>query len=70
MAKELKLARDQLLKWYTWSMAILTDLSLSDERIELTKFIALIYIIDDIFDLYGKPEELTLLTEAVNKYVP
>lgn len=51
-------------------MAILTDLSLSDERIELTKFIALIYIIDDIFDLYGKPEELTLFTEAVNKYVP
>lgn len=49
-------------------MAILTDLSLSDERLELTKAISFIYIIDDIFDLYGKPEELTLFTEAVNRY--
>lgn len=67
LAKELKLARDQPLKWYTCAMASLTDLSLSEERIELTKFISLVYIIDDIFDLYGKPHELALFTEAVNR---
>ncbi|KAL3522106.1 hypothetical protein ACH5RR_014940 [Cinchona calisaya] len=67
-SRELKLARDQPLKWYTWPMATLTDLSLSDERIELAKSISFIYIIDDIFDLYGKPEELTLFTEAVNRW--
>jgi hypothetical protein len=68
LSKELKFARDQPLKWYTVSMACLTDPDLSDERVDLTKPISLIYIIDDIFDFYGTLEELTLFTEAVNKY--
>ncbi|KAE7995498.1 hypothetical protein FH972_000282 [Carpinus fangiana] len=68
LSKELKFARDQPLKWYTVSMACLTDPDMSDERVELTKPISLIYIIDDIFDVYGSLEELTLFTEAVNKY--
>ncbi|XP_059660957.1 (3S,6E)-nerolidol synthase 1-like [Cornus florida] len=68
LAKELKFARDQPLKWHMWSMAILTDSSLSEERIELTKPISLIYIIDDIFDVHGTLEELTLFTEAVNRW--
>nr|XP_027105074.1 (3S,6E)-nerolidol synthase 1-like [Coffea arabica] len=68
LARELKQARDQPLKWYTWPMAMLNDLRLSDERVELTKSISFIYIIDDIFDLYGKPEELTLFAEAVNRW--
>ncbi|OMO98840.1 hypothetical protein COLO4_13672 [Corchorus olitorius] len=33
-----------------WAMAILTDPSLSEQRLELTKPISLVYIIDDIFD--------------------
>ncbi|KAL3519579.1 hypothetical protein ACH5RR_017728 [Cinchona calisaya] len=68
LAMELKQARDQPLKWYTWSMVMLKDLTLSDERVDLTKSISFIYIIDDIFDIYGKPEELTLFTEAVNRW--
>lgn len=68
LAKELKLARDQPLKWHMWPIAMLTDPSLSEERIELTKPISLIYIIDDIFDVNGTIDELTLFTEAVNRY--
>ncbi|KAL9159646.1 hypothetical protein ABFS82_08G147800 [Erythranthe guttata] len=69
LTRELKLARNQPLKWYTWSMAILiNDISLSKQRIELTKSIALIYLIDDIFDLYGTPDELAIFTEAVDKW--
>lgn len=67
LAQELKLVRDQPLKWYMSSMAVLTDPSFSEERIELAKPISLIYIIDDIFDLYGTINELTLFTEAVNR---
>lgn len=67
LAQELKMARDQPLKWFTWSMCMLTDRSLSDERIELTKPISLIYVVDDIFDIYGTIDELTLFTEAVNR---
>lgn len=68
MTKELKLVRDQPLKWYMGPMATLTDPSMSEQRIELTKAISFIYIIDDIFDIYGTVDELTLFTEAVNRY--
>uniref|UniRef100_A0A161ZN00 Terpene synthase like-28 n=1 Tax=Daucus carota subsp. sativus TaxID=79200 RepID=A0A161ZN00_DAUCS len=68
LADELKYARNQPLKWFTWSMAMLTDPSLSEERIELTKAISFIYVIDDIFDVYGTIDDLTLFTEAVNRW--
>lgn len=68
LAKKLKFARDQPLKWYLWTVATLADPRLSNQRIELTKPISLVYIIDDIFDVYGKLEELDLFTNAVNKY--
>ncbi|KAK7836596.1 (3S,6E)-nerolidol synthase 2, chloroplastic/mitochondrial [Quercus suber] len=68
LAEELEFARDQPLKWYICSMACLTDPELSDQRIDLTKPISFIYIIDDIFDVHGTLEELTLFTEAINKW--
>ncbi|KAB1201255.1 (3S,6E)-nerolidol synthase 2, chloroplastic/mitochondrial [Morella rubra] len=68
LAKDLKFARDQPLKWYTVCMACLTDPDLSDERVELTKPVSFIYLIDDIFDVYGTLEELTQFTEAINKW--
>ncbi|KAH6795946.1 hypothetical protein C2S51_036932 [Perilla frutescens var. frutescens] len=67
--KELKLARNEPLKWYTWSMSILmNNLNLSMERMQLTKSIAFIYFIDDVFDLYGTPHDWTIFTDAVNKW--
>ncbi|PON50133.1 Squalene/phytoene synthase [Trema orientale] len=68
LAKELKFARNQPIKWYLWTVASLADPSLSEERIELTKPISLVYIIDDIFDIYGTLDELTLFTNVVNKW--
>nr|QWQ79344.1 TPS67 [Juglans sigillata] len=68
LAKELKFTRDQPLKWYICSMVCLVHPEMSDDRVELAKPISLIYIIDDIFDLYGTLEELTLFTEAINKW--
>lgn len=63
----MKLARDQPLKWYTWPMAVLTDPKLSQERVDLTKSIAMVYIIDDIFDVYGSIDKLTLFAHAINR---
>ncbi|KAL6201059.1 hypothetical protein ACLB2K_024774 [Fragaria x ananassa] len=68
LAKELKLARDQPLKWYILSMACLTDPKLSEERVELTKLISFVCLIDDIFDVYGTLDELILFTESVNRW--
>ena len=67
LAEELKFARDQPLKWHMWPMAVLPDPSLSEQRVELTKPISMIYIIDDIFDVHGTLDELTFFTEAVNR---
>ncbi|XP_027931269.1 (3S,6E)-nerolidol synthase 1-like [Vigna unguiculata] len=68
MVKEEKFAKYQPLKWYIWPMACFTDPSFSDQRIELTKSISLIYIIDDIFDVYGTLDQLTLFRDAVNRW--
>ncbi|KAH6787483.1 hypothetical protein C2S52_007035 [Perilla frutescens var. hirtella] len=69
IAEELQRARNQPMKWYIWSMAILIDYpSLQVQRIELTKAIAFVYLIDDIFDLYGNLNELTLFTQAIYRW--
>lgn len=52
---------------YVHYRALLTDRCFSEERIELAKPLSLIYTIDDIFDVYGAIDELTLFTEAVNR---
>ena len=34
-------------------------------RVEITKIISLVYVVDDIFDLIGTLEELSLFTKAI-----
>ncbi|KAK9907036.1 hypothetical protein M0R45_002489 [Rubus argutus] len=68
LTKELNFVRDQPIKWYTWPMASLVDPRLSEERIELTKAISLVYIIDDVFDVHGTLDELVLFTAAVVRW--
>ncbi|KAF3956479.1 hypothetical protein CMV_018394 [Castanea mollissima] len=68
LAKKLNFARNQPLKWYMWTAACLTDPSLTYQRVELTKPIAMVYVIDDLFDVYGTLDELTLFTNAVNRW--
>ncbi|KAG5113977.1 hypothetical protein JHK82_037246 [Glycine max] len=65
---EVKFARYQPLKWYMWPMACFTDPRFSEQRIELTKPISLVYIIDDIFDVYGTLDQLTLFTDAIKRW--
>jgi (3S)-linalool synthase len=66
--KDVKFQGYQPVKWYMWPMACFTDPSFSNQRVELTKPISLIYVIDDIFDLHGTLDQLTLFTQAVNRY--
>ncbi|XP_045826085.1 (3S,6E)-nerolidol synthase 1-like [Trifolium pratense] len=68
LAKELEFARDEPIKWYMWPMACLPDPQFSEERVEITKPLSLIYIIDDLFDFYGNIDELTLFTDAVKRW--
>nr|CAD1840563.1 unnamed protein product [Ananas comosus var. bracteatus] len=68
LAQQLTFARDQLLKWYVWSMTAFQGPQNSKYRIELTKVIAFVYIIDDIFDVIGSLDELRIFTEVINKW--
>jgi len=69
MAKEPKFAQYQPLKWYMWPMVCFTDPCFSDQRIDLTKVISLIYVIDDIFDVHGTLDQLTLFVDLVTRYL-
>ncbi|KAI4312099.1 hypothetical protein MLD38_036951 [Melastoma candidum] len=70
LGKELRFARDQPVKWYMWAAGIVADPRLSDERVELTKAISLIYIIDDVFDIFGTLDELVLFANSVSRWSP
>ncbi|KAF2303598.1 hypothetical protein GH714_019866 [Hevea brasiliensis] len=60
-------ARDEPLKWWIWSMTVLTDPSLPEQRIDLVT-ISFVYMIDDIFDAYGTLDDLTLFTQVVDRW--
>lgn len=68
LTREIRTARDQVLKWYMWAMTVVQGFSLSRYRIEITKIISFVYIVDDIFDLVGTQEELSLFSEAIKRW--
>ncbi|CAA0842646.1 S-(+)-linalool synthase- chloroplastic [Striga hermonthica] len=68
LSSQLKSLRNEPIKWHLWSIVTLWDPKWSEQRILLTKPISLVFAVDDIFDLYGTLEELTLFTDAVNKW--
>ncbi|KAG8634414.1 hypothetical protein MANES_17G030605v8 [Manihot esculenta] len=49
-------------------MTALTDPKFSEQRVDLVKPISFVYMIDDIFDVYGTLDDLTLFTEVVHRW--
>ncbi|XP_068667824.1 (3S,6E)-nerolidol synthase 2, chloroplastic/mitochondrial-like [Aristolochia californica] len=68
LAQQLRFARDQPVKWSMWSIACLPHPEFSNYRVQITKPVAFVYLIDDIFDTHGTLDELVLFTEAVNSW--
>ncbi|OEL22389.1 S-(+)-linalool synthase, chloroplastic, partial [Dichanthelium oligosanthes] len=68
LSHEIPVVRDQVLKWYMWPMTVLHGSSFSKYRVEITKIISLVYVVDEIFDLVGTQEELSLFTEAIKMW--
>ncbi|GJN18847.1 hypothetical protein PR202_gb06052 [Eleusine coracana subsp. coracana] len=65
LAQEIPVVRDQVSKWYMWAVTILQGASFSRYRVEVTKIISFVYVVDDIFDIVGTPEELSSFTHAI-----
>uniref|UniRef100_A0ACD5TBY3 Uncharacterized protein n=1 Tax=Avena sativa TaxID=4498 RepID=A0ACD5TBY3_AVESA len=68
LAQEIPAARDQIMKWYMWPMTILQGFSFSRYRIEITKIISFVYIVDDIFDLVATHEELSMFSDSIKMW--
>ncbi|KAL2476212.1 Terpenoid synthase 17 [Abeliophyllum distichum] len=65
---KLPFTRDRLVECYFWALAIYFEPQYSIGRKMLTKVIAMISIIDDIFDVYGTLDELTIFMDAIERW--
>nr|4GAX_A Chain A, Amorpha-4,11-diene synthase [Artemisia annua] len=61
-------SRDRIVECYFWALASRFEPQYSRARIFLAKVIALVTLIDDIYDAYGTYEELKIFTEAIERW--
>ncbi|KAK1567118.1 hypothetical protein Q3G72_008384 [Acer saccharum] len=66
--ENLSFSRDRLMENYLWAMGINFEPQFSKCRIGLTKFVCILTAIDDMYDVYGSPDELELFTNAVKRW--
>ncbi|CAA3011454.1 (-)-germacrene D synthase [Olea europaea subsp. europaea] len=65
---KLPFARDRLVECYFWALATYFEPQYSIGRKMLTKVTTMISIADDIFDVYGTLDDLTLFTDAIERW--
>ncbi|KAH0762472.1 hypothetical protein KY290_018545 [Solanum tuberosum] len=68
LAEKLSFSRDRLVEDFFWSVGLVFEPQHSFFRRMLTKNIALIVVIDDIYDIYGTLDELEIFTHAVERW--
>ena len=68
LAEKLTVSRDRLMENYLWAMGIVSEPQFSKCRIGLTKFVCILTVIDDMYDVYGSLDELESFTDAVDRY--
>ncbi|GMY31369.1 (-)-germacrene D synthase-like, partial [Fagus crenata] len=68
ISTKLPFIRDRVIECYFWILGVYFEPEFSLARSILTKVIAMTSVIDDIYDVYGTPEELELFTEAIERW--
>ncbi|PHT65416.1 hypothetical protein T459_29841 [Capsicum annuum] len=68
LAKALPFIRDRIVELYSWSLGVYFEPQYKLARKILTKAFCFASITDDIYDTYGKLYELTLLTNAIERW--
>uniref|UniRef100_Q9FUW5 (+)-4R-limonene synthase n=1 Tax=Schizonepeta tenuifolia TaxID=2849020 RepID=Q9FUW5_9LAMI len=66
--EKLPFARDRLVESYFWSTGMVPRRQHKTARQLMAKVIALITVMDDIYDVYGTLEELELFTDAFRRW--
>ncbi|KAF9592455.1 hypothetical protein IFM89_014945 [Coptis chinensis] len=65
---KLSFARDRLMECFFWTTGVIGDPRFDYCRKGLTKLNAFVTTIDDVYDIYGTLDELTLFTAAVERW--
>ncbi|KAK7251354.1 hypothetical protein RIF29_34467 [Crotalaria pallida] len=68
LVDKLGFARDRPSECFLWTVGIFPEPLYSNYRVELTKTICILLVMDDIFDTYGSLDELVLFTEAIRRW--
>ncbi|XP_057789706.1 R-linalool synthase, chloroplastic-like isoform X2 [Salvia miltiorrhiza] len=68
LVDKLGFGRDRPLECFLWTVGLLPHPKYSTCRIESAKTIAILLVIDDIFDTYGKMDHLILFTNAIQRW--
>nr|WDY79047.1 linalool/nerolidol synthase [Actinidia chinensis] len=68
LKEKLKFSRDRLMENYLWAMGVVSEPLFSNCRKGLTKFVCLLSVIDDMYDIYGSLDELKHFTDAVDRW--
>ncbi|KAG8386980.1 hypothetical protein BUALT_Bualt03G0205000 [Buddleja alternifolia] len=68
LVEKLSFARNRPMECFLWTVGTLPQPIYSGVRIELAKTVAILLVIDDIFDTYGTIDELSLFTSAIQRW--
>ncbi|XP_058091520.1 probable terpene synthase 11 [Magnolia sinica] len=68
LVEKLSFARDRPLECYLWTVGVFWEPHFSKCRIELTKAVAILLVVDDMYDSYGSLDELVLFTNAIQRW--
>ncbi|KAG2624063.1 hypothetical protein PVAP13_3KG098200 [Panicum virgatum] len=61
-------ARDRVVECYLWILGVYYEPCYSRSRIILTMIIAIVTLLDDIYDSYATPEECKILTKCIESW--
>ncbi|GMH30305.1 hypothetical protein Nepgr_032148 [Nepenthes gracilis] len=68
LVQDISFSRDRLIESFLCAVGVAFEPHYANLRKCLTKVICFILIIDDLYDIYGSPEELDCFTRAVNRW--
>uniref|UniRef100_A0A1W7HBY8 Putative geraniol synthase n=1 Tax=Scoparia dulcis TaxID=107240 RepID=A0A1W7HBY8_SCODU len=68
LADKLSFSRNQPKECFLWAVGILPEPKYSAPRIDLAKAVAMLIVLDDVYDAHGTMDDLSLFTHAIQRW--
>jgi hypothetical protein len=68
IGSKLPFARDRIVECFLWILGVYYEPCHSRARIILTMVIAIVTLLDDIFDSFATPQECEILTNCIERF--